>query len=39
VFLRGFDLDHGSGIEMRVGNIPVNIPLHIQGRRRQLHHP
>jgi iron complex outermembrane recepter protein len=32
VFLRGFDLDHGSGIEMRVGNVPVNIPLHIQGQ-------
>lgn len=32
VFLRGFDLDHGSGIEMRVGNIPINIPLHIQGQ-------
>jgi TonB family protein len=32
VFLRGFDLDHGSGIEMRVGNVPINIPLHIQGQ-------
>jgi hypothetical protein len=32
VYLRGFDLDHGSGIEMRVGTIPVNIPTHIQGQ-------
>src|SRR5579859_5077315 len=32
VFLRGFDLDHGSGIEMRVGSIPINIPTHIQGQ-------
>ena len=32
VYLRGFDLDHGSGIEMRVGNVPINIPLHIQGQ-------
>jgi iron complex outermembrane receptor protein len=32
VFLRGFDLDHGSGIEMRVGAIPINVPLHIQGQ-------
>src|SRR5262249_9774309 len=32
VFLRGFDLDHGSGIEMRVGSVPINIPMHIQGQ-------
>src|SRR4029077_379736 len=32
VFLRGFDLDHGSGIEMRVGNVPINVPTHIQGQ-------
>ncbi|HEY8040720.1 MAG TPA: TonB-dependent receptor [Polyangiaceae bacterium] len=32
VYLRGFDLDHGSGIEMRVGAIPINIPTHIQGQ-------
>jgi iron complex outermembrane receptor protein len=32
VYLRGFDLDHGSGIEMRVGLIPINIPTHIQGQ-------
>lgn len=32
VYLRGFDLEHGSGIEMRVANVPVNIPLHIQGQ-------
>ena len=32
VYLRGFDLDHGSGIEMRVGSIPINIPTHIQGQ-------
>jgi hypothetical protein len=32
VFLRGFDLEHGSGIEMRVGSLPLNIPTHIQGQ-------
>jgi len=32
VYLRGFDLDHGSGIEMRLGSIPINSPLHIQGQ-------
>jgi TonB family protein len=32
VYLRGFDLDHGSGIEMRVGNVPINGPVHVQGQ-------
>jgi iron complex outermembrane receptor protein len=32
VYLRGFDLDHGSGIEMRLGTIPINVPTHIQGQ-------
>jgi TonB family protein len=32
VFLRGFELDHGSGIEMRVGNVPINNPVHVQGQ-------
>ena len=32
VYLRGFDLDSGSGIEMKVGEIPLNIPLHIHGQ-------
>jgi hypothetical protein len=32
VYLRGFDLDNGSGIEMKVGGVPVNIPLHIHGQ-------
>jgi len=32
VYLRGFDLDHGSGIEMRAGGVPLNIPTHIQGQ-------
>src|SRR5271166_2790877 len=32
VYLRGFDLDHGSGIEMRLGAIPINIPTHIRAR-------
>ncbi len=32
VFLRGFDLEHGSGIEMRVGNIPINSPVHVAGQ-------
>ena len=32
VYLRGFELEHGSGIEMRVGTLPLNIPTHIQGQ-------
>jgi hypothetical protein len=32
VHLRGFDLEHGSGIEMRVGSVPINNPLHVQGQ-------
>jgi outer membrane receptor protein involved in Fe transport len=32
VYLRGFDLEHGSGIEMRVGNIPINSSVHVQGQ-------
>ena len=32
VYLRGFDLNHGSGIEMRLGSVPINIPMHIQGQ-------
>lgn len=32
VYLRGFDLSHGSGIEMRLGAIPLNVPLHVQGQ-------
>jgi iron complex outermembrane receptor protein len=32
VYLRGFDLEHGSGIEMKVGSFPINVPLHIQGQ-------
>lgn len=32
IFLRGFDLSHGAGIEMRLGAIPLNIPVHIQGQ-------
>jgi hypothetical protein len=32
VFLRGFDLDHGAGIEMRVANVPINVPLHVMGQ-------
>lgn len=32
IYLRGFDLEHGSGIEMRVGSVPLNIPTHIQGQ-------
>ena len=32
VYLRGFDMEHGSGIEMRVGSLPLNIPTHIQGQ-------
>ncbi len=32
VYLRGFDLDNGSGIEMKVGQVPINVPLHIHGQ-------
>lgn len=32
VYLRGFDLSHGAGIEMRLGAIPLNIPLHVLGQ-------
>jgi hypothetical protein len=32
VYLRGFDLDHGSGIEMAVGGVALNQPIHIQGQ-------
>ena len=32
VYLRGFDLDSGSGLEMKVGEIPINVPLHIRGQ-------
>lgn len=32
VFLRGFDLEHGSGIEMRVGSTPINVPMHVRGQ-------
>jgi hypothetical protein len=32
VYLRGFDLDSGSGIEMKVGGVPINVPLHIHGQ-------
>lgn len=32
IYLRGFDMEHGSGIEMRAGSVPLNIPTHIQGQ-------
>jgi iron complex outermembrane recepter protein len=32
LYLRGFDLEHGSGIEMRVGNVPINNPVHVHGQ-------
>jgi iron complex outermembrane recepter protein len=32
VYLRGFDLEHGSGIEIGVGGVPVNQPVHVQGQ-------
>ena len=32
VYLRGFDLDNGSGIEMKVGDVPINVPLHVHGQ-------
>src|SRR5262249_44216250 len=31
VFVRGFHLEHGSGIEMKVGAIPINVPSHVHG--------
>jgi iron complex outermembrane receptor protein len=32
VYLRGFDLSHGSGIEMKVGRVPINSPSHVRGQ-------
>jgi hypothetical protein len=32
VYLRGFDLENGSGIEMKVGDVPINVPMHIHGQ-------
>ncbi|MFZ5891833.1 MAG: TonB-dependent receptor [Myxococcota bacterium] len=32
VYLRGFDLEHGSGIEMKLGPLPINIPTHVRGQ-------
>jgi outer membrane receptor protein involved in Fe transport len=32
IYLRGFDLSHGSGIEMRVGLVPINVPVHVRGQ-------
>lgn len=32
VLLRGFDLDHGGGIELHAGAIPLNVPTHIHGQ-------
>lgn len=32
VYLRGWDLEHGSGIEMTLGRVPLNIPTHIRGQ-------
>ena len=32
VYLRGFDLSHGSGIEMKVGMVPINSPSHVRGQ-------
>ncbi|HET9957478.1 MAG TPA: hypothetical protein VFQ61_23425, partial [Polyangiaceae bacterium] len=29
VTLRGFDLEHGTGIELRLGSVPINSPIHI----------
>jgi len=32
VYLRGFNLDNGSGIEMKVDDVPINIPMHVHGQ-------
>jgi iron complex outermembrane receptor protein len=32
VYLRGWDLEHGAGIEMTLGKVPLNIPTHIRGQ-------
>ena len=32
VYLRGWDLEHGSGIEMTLGRIPLNAPTHVRGQ-------
>ena len=35
-FLRGFNLDHGTDLSLRVDGLPVNMPTHGHGHR---HHP
>src|SRR5579859_2868414 len=32
VNIRGFDFEHGSGLEMRVAGVPVNVPMHVLGQ-------
>lgn len=32
VYLRGFDLEHGAGIEFHVGSVPINAPTHLLGQ-------
>jgi hypothetical protein len=32
VHLRGFDLEHGSGVEFRVQGVPINAPVHLLGQ-------
>jgi hypothetical protein len=32
VYLRGWDLEHGAGIEMTLGKVPLNNPTHIRGQ-------
>jgi outer membrane receptor protein involved in Fe transport len=32
IIMRGFDFDHGGGIEARVGPYPINIPAHVHGQ-------
>ncbi|MEM6791592.1 MAG: TonB-dependent receptor [Myxococcota bacterium] len=30
--LRGFDADHGQDLDLRVGDLPINLPSHIHGQ-------
>ncbi len=32
VFYRGFDSEHGAGLELRLGSVPINVPSHVQGQ-------
>jgi iron complex outermembrane receptor protein len=31
ITLRGFDLEHGAGIELSLGSVPITSPIHVRG--------